>query len=219
MLSAEIAHEIRNPLTVISLLFEALGLDYPEGDPRRKDAEVIQEKLDQLEGIVSRVLSFGKARQDMKMHHDLRDVVRDTAHLMRLKLQQLSISLIVDEPAKKIMIDASRAQLQQALLNLVINAMQAIGRNGAINLTVGEELQEGGAIAYVDVVDNGPGVPPELSEKIFDSFLSNKSEGTGLGLSIVKRILRSHQGDVELIDSSAGGTTMRIWLPGLSSAD
>lgn len=215
MLSAEIAHEIRNPLTVIRLLFEAMGLEFPDEDPRQKDASVIREKLDQLEGIVTRVLSFGNARQDLKMHHDLRAVVRDTAHLVRLKLQQVNIELVVDEPPEAIMIDASRAQLQQALLNLLFNAMQAIGQDGSIAFRLESELRDGVAIAIVDVVDSGPGIPTELSDSIFDSFLSSKAEGTGLGLSIAKRIMKSHQGDVVLLDSSSSGTTMRIWLPGM----
>ena len=218
MLSAEIAHEIRNPLTVIRLLFESMGMDFPDEDPRQKDASVIREKLDQLEGIVTRVLSFGNARQDLKMHHDFRVVVRDTAHLVRLKLEQVKIDLVVEEPSQPIMIDASRAQLQQALLNLVLNAMQAISQDGSICLRLTSELRDGVDIAIVDVVDSGPGIPSELSESIFDSFLSSKAEGTGLGLSIAKRILKSHQGDVVLLESSSSGTIMRIWLPGLSAA-
>ena len=218
MLSAEIAHEIRNPLTVIRLLFEAMGVDFPDEDPRQKDAAIIREKLDQLEGIVSRVLSFGNARQDLKMHHDLRVVARDTAHLMRLKLQQVSIELLVDEPAEPVMIDASRAQIQQALLNLILNAMQAIGQDGSITLKIQKKLFGGITLAMVDVIDSGPGIPAEMAKRIFDSFLSSKAEGTGLGLSIAKRILKGHQGDVELEKTSSQGTTMRIWLPGLESS-
>lgn len=215
MLSAEIAHEIRNPLTVIRLLFEAIGMDFPEDDPRRKDASIISEKLDQLEGIVTRVLSFGNARTDLKMHHDMGAVVRDTAHLVRLKLQQVNIKLLLEEAPEPIMVDGSRAQLQQALLNLVLNAMQAIDQSGSIRIRMSSGVRAETPIAVVDVIDTGPGIPRELTPSIFDSFLSNKAEGSGLGLSIAKRILKSHQGDVELMETSPSGTTMRIWLPSL----
>jgi signal transduction histidine kinase len=210
LLSAEIAHEIRNPLTVIRLLFDALDLQFPEVDPRSKDAEIIREKIDQLEAIVSRVLSFGKSREDMKVRLDLRQIVADTLHLVRLKLQQSKITLQIAEPSSPVMVEASRGQLQQALLNLVINATQAMPAGGAIRVAI-EETDEG--IARIDLTDTGSGVPDGLQHEIFESFLTGRSEGTGLGLAIVKRILRSHHGDVELLDTSGAGTTMRIWLP------
>ncbi|MFP4283060.1 MAG: GAF domain-containing protein [Opitutales bacterium] len=213
LISAEIAHEIRNPLTVIRLLFEALGLDFAEGDPRAKDVAIIGEKLDQLEGIVSRVLSFGKAREDMWLRLDLRVVVRDTAHLMRLKLQQSGIEIVLREPEEALTVEASRGQLQQALLNLILNAMQAIEEDGRIELRVGVDEGPPGRVAVVDVIDTGAGVPEHLRGQIFDSFLSSKAEGTGLGLAIVKRILRSHQGDVQLLETGPQGTRIRIWLP------
>lgn len=212
LLSAEIAHEIRNPLTVIRLLFDALDLQFDESDPRAQDTRVIGEKLDQLEGIVSRVLSFGRSREDMRARYDLCSLVRDTLHLVRLKLQQLRIELQVSMPEEPVMVEVSRSQIQQALLNLVLNAMQAIGEVGQVRVEVGLRLEKP-AVAWVDVSDTGPGVPEHLRGQIFDSFLSSKSEGTGLGLAIVKRILRSHNGDVVLRDTSEAGTTMRIWLP------
>jgi signal transduction histidine kinase len=211
LISAEIAHEIRNPLTVIRLLFEALDLEFPEEDPRAQDVRVIVEKIDQLDGIVSRVLSFGRSREDMRARYDLRLIVEDTARLVRMKLQQARIGLRVDLPDEPIIVEASRSQLQQALLNLVLNAMQAIEAEGRIELRAGRDGAEG--IGWIDVSDTGPGVPDHLRGQIFDSFLSSKAEGTGLGLAIVKRILRSHSGDVALQESSSAGARMRIWLP------
>lgn len=219
LLSAEIAHEIRNPLTVIRLLFDALDLDFSVEDPRHQDTRVIREKFDQLEGIVSRVLSFGRSQEDRRMRFDLRSIVEDTGHLVRLKMQQNRIDFIVIKPDQPIMVEASRGQMQQGLLNLLLNAMQAIEAEGRIVVEVGESENEGAGIAWVDVRDTGPGVPPSLQGQIFDSFLSSKTEGTGLGLAIVKRILCSHQGDVELRETAATGTTMRIWLPRAEKAE
>lgn len=214
LLSAEIAHEIRNPLTVIRLLFDAMDLEFDEDDVRHRDHIVIQEKLDQLEGIVSRVLSFGKSREDLRARYDIRSIVRDTLHLVRLKLQQNRINLIFDEGREALMVDASRGQLQQAVLNIIINATQALGnRGGEIRVRIYTSIHEDIQVANIDVSDTGPGVPDEIRSRIFDSFLTGNPEGTGLGLAIVKRILRSHSGDVDLVDSHPGGTTMRIWLP------
>lgn len=210
LLSAEIAHEIRNPLTVIRLLFDALDLDFPSTDPRAKDVEIIGEKLDHLEAIVSRVLSFGKSREDMKIRLDLRKVVADTIHLVRLKLQQGKIALEVEQPQVAVMVEANRGQLQQSLLNLIINATQAMPEGGSIRVAIEQTPEH---VACIDITDTGPGVPEGIQHEIFESFLTGRSEGTGLGLAIVKRILRSHHGDVELVQSSSSGTTMRIWLP------
>jgi len=214
LLSAEIAHEIRNPLTVIRLLFEALDLQFPAEDVRARDVVIIQEKIDQLEGIVSRVLSFGKSREDLRTRQDLRRAVADTLHLVRLKFQQNRIELQVKEPATPVMVEASRGQLQQSLLNLLLNATQAMPEGGTIVVRIGsEESVTGNPVASVLISDSGHGVPEPLQGEIFDSFLTGRQEGTGLGLAIVKRILRSHNGDVELVSTSPEGTTMRIWLP------
>lgn len=214
LLSAEIAHEIRNPLTVMRLLFDSLDLEFGKNDPRERDAHVIREKMDQLEGIVSRVLDFGKSKETFWTRIDLRRVVADTRHLVRLKLQQSRIELEVEEASAPVMVDASRGQLQQALLNLIINATDAMPDGGMIRIHVSAQQGNGGAaLAVIHVTDTGSGIPQALQEKIFDSFLSGRPEGSGLGLGIVKRILRSHQGDVELVDTSSNGTTMRIWLP------
>ncbi len=215
LLSAEIAHEIRNPLTVIRLLFDALDLQFPEDDIRTKDVAIIQEKIDQLEGIVSRVLSFGKSREDLKARIDLRRIVADTLHLVRLKLQQTRITLKVVEGSSPVMVEASRGQIQQALLNLILNATQAMPDGGKIiiNISKEREVTAKTMVASVTITDTGHGVPVSMQGEIFDSFLSGRQEGTGLGLAIVKRILRSHSGDIELLRSSGDGTSMRIWMP------
>jgi signal transduction histidine kinase len=91
LLAAEIAHEIRNPLTVLKLLHGGLGLDFAEGDPRRTDMRVIGEKLDQLEAIVTRVLNFAKAPSSLHSRHQVAEIVEDTLVLIRLKLAQSKI--------------------------------------------------------------------------------------------------------------------------------
>ncbi len=213
LLSAEIAHEIRNPLTVIRLLFESLGLDFAAEDMRAKDVEIIGEKLDQLEGIVSRVLSFGKSREDMRMRCDLRSLVEDTFHLVRLKLQQNRIEATVNIPSDRAFpVEVSKGQIQQAILNLIINGMQAMPDGGRIEAAL--EATGGSApAALLSLRDTGPGIPEAMRGRIFDSFLTGSGKGTGLGLAIVKRILKSHGGDIEVGESGPGGTLMLVRLP------
>lgn len=213
LLSAEIAHEIRNPLTVIRLLFESLGFNFGEDDLRAKDVAIINEKLDQLEGIVSRVLSFGKSREDMRMRCDLRALVEDTLHLVRLKLHQNRIAVsFKSAPGRAFTAEVSKGQIQQAILNLIINAMQAMPRGGRIEITL-ETMGEPATSALLSLRDTGTGIPERLRGKIFDSFLTGHGKGTGLGLAIVKRILKSHGGDIEVAGTGPRGTAMRLRLP------
>ncbi len=213
LLAAEIAHEIRNPLTVLKLLHGGLGVDFAAGDPRRTDMRVIGEKLDQLESIVTRVLSFAKSPSSLHSRWLFADIVEDTLVLVRLKLAQHKVSVRFDAPARPLFIEAHKGQIQQVLLNLLINATHAMPEGGTITITLTTEDRPGSHQVIVDITDTGTGVDAALRERIFDSFLSGRADGTGLGLAIAKRILISHHGDITLRDTSSEGTTMRIVLP------
>lgn len=213
LLAAEIAHEIRNPLTVLKLLHGGLGLDFAEGDLRRTDMRVIGEKLDQLESIVTRVLSFAKAPSSLHSRWSLADIVEDTLVLVRLKLAQSKVLLRFDAPPRALYVEAHKGQIQQVLLNLLLNATHAMPEGGTIRVEVATEERPGGAFAVLDISDTGTGVPDGIRDRIFDSFLSGRPDGTGLGLAIAKRILLSHHGDIELHATSPAGTTMRVRLP------
>ena len=213
LLSAEIAHEIRNPLTVIKLLFGSLGLQYDEVDPRNKDTQIITEKINQLEEIVSKVLSFGKAPEDLHTVWSIDELIQDTLLLVRLKMQQHRIVLNHKKTNAPIMVNASKGQLQQVFLNLIINAAEAMPDGGTLTIySIVEESPDEERLA-VYFTDTGSGIPENIQDKIFESFLTDKPEGTGLGLSIVKRIMRTHHGDISVANSSSLGTTLRIELP------
>ncbi|TVP79241.1 MAG: GAF domain-containing protein [Puniceicoccaceae bacterium] len=209
MLAAEIAHEIRNPLTVIKLLFDSLDLQFDEQDPRHTDTAVITEKLDQLEEIVERVLSFGRTREGMHTRQNLNSLVADTLKLVRLKMHQQKIELLFEPSEEALRVDVNKGQILQVLLNLMLNATQAMPEGGRICI----ESSRDADCALVTISDNGGGIPDSIREDIFESFLTNRPDGTGLGLSISKRILRAHRGDIELLHSSAEGSSFRFWLP------
>lgn len=213
LLAAEIAHEIRNPLTVLKLLHGGLGVDFTPDDPRQTDMRVIGEKLDQLEGIVTRVLNFAKAPTSLHTRCSLGEIIEDTLVLLRLKLAQSKIIFHYVPPARAVVVEGHQGQLQQVLLNLIINAMQAMPDGGTITVTLAVALREAGAVAQLDLADTGTGIPETIRERIFDSFLSGRPGGTGLGLAIAKRVLISHHGDLTLVASSPEGTTMRVILP------
>lgn len=209
MLAAEIAHEIRNPLTVIKLLFDSLDLNFGEKDERQIDVNVIGEKLNQLEEIVERVLSFGRSREGMYSRQDLNQLIRETILLVRLKLHQQKIELQFQPFPHNVLADVNKGQMQQVLLNLILNATQAMTNGGTIQI----ETSVANGNAELLITDNGAGIPTKLQNKVFESFLTDRPDGTGLGLSISKRILRSHRGDIELVDSKPGKTCFRLWIP------
>ncbi len=213
MLAAEIAHEIRNPLTVIKLLFGSLGLEFDEGDERQTDIKVIEEKFTQLEEIVERVLNFGKTSQTMHSQWELQKLLEETIHLVRLKLENNKVEIHVEEHPTSLAVEAHKGQLQQVILNLILNATQAMPDGGKISFKLYSEHLHEQKNACLEITDTGKGISTELQNSVFDSFLSGRPGGTGLGLSIVKRILRAHRGDIQVKASDTHGTTMKFWLP------
>lgn len=217
LLAAEIAHEIRNPLTVIKLLFDSLTMDFELDDPRQRDTEVIKEKVSQLEEIVGRVLSFGKSRTGLHARYDLNELIEETMLLVRLKAEQSGVELSFSPNPQPLWIEAHKGQIQQVALNLVLNAMQAMPQGGVIEIAARRETMEKDCCAVVTVRDNGPGIPEAFRDQIFQSFLSGRPEGAGLGLAISKQIIKSHRGKIELRETGPEGTVFRFALPLLAS--
>lgn len=213
MLSAEIAHEIRNPLTVIRLLFDSLEIPFAAGDPRVEDTRIIREKLDHLEAIVAKVLSFGGSQSEVRSQLPLDSIVAETLQLVRLKLEQQNITIehTVCDPGPRV--GANKGQIQQVLLNLLLNSIAAMPNGGHIQICSQRVETDGQLIAKLRISDNGGGIPATVQPYIFESFLSATQDGTGLGLAISKRILKSHNGDITLINSGPRGTTFEIQIP------
>ncbi len=209
LLAAEIAHEIRNPLTVIKLLHGPLGADFSATDPRRRDLEIITEKIEQLEGLVTRVLSFARTPASLHSHWSLDDILSDTNHLLRAKLAQAGVQLQYTPPATPVTVNVNKGQIQQVFLNLALNSFHAMPQGGELRISCHPD----GAMVHIDVADTGSGISPEVQPRIFESFLSTRAGGTGLGLGIALRIVKDHHGLLQLRETGPRGTTMRVTLP------
>ncbi|MBL4575008.1 MAG: GAF domain-containing protein, partial [Opitutaceae bacterium] len=162
LLSAEIAHEIRNPLTVLNLLFGSLDLTFPQDDPRNTDTAVIKEKLDQLEAIVGRVLSFSKAPQSLYAHWDIDELINETILLIRLKLHQSKIKLHHKKTSHPSIVACNKGQIQQVPLNLLINSMDAMPDGGEIQIRSSLKQESGRNLLMIDIEDSGTGIPEEI---------------------------------------------------------
>ncbi len=213
LLAAEIAHEIRNPLLVIKLLHGTLGMDFAGDDPRKRDLQVITEKIEQLEGIVSRVLSFGRTPAALHSRWALAEILDDTLVLLRAKLAQAGVELHYTAPARSVLVEGNKGQLQQVILNLALNSLHAMPHGGELTVACTEETSALGRVVQLDLTDTGGGIPESIRPRIFESFLSGRADGTGLGLAIARRIMKDHHGELTLLNSSPRGTTMRVTLP------
>jgi signal transduction histidine kinase len=213
LLSAEVAHEIRNPLTVMKLLSDTLSQGMDAADPRVEDLGVMREKITHMEGVVSRVLGMSKAQSGAFKTLDLREAADNAVLLLRLKLQQLGVKVAVVAPAHVPLVEGNPGQIQQVFLNLMLNAVQAMSGGGSLVLEVTLEDGPQFPIIVVRVRDTGNGIPEAILPKIFDSFFTSREDGTGLGLAIVKRLLRDHRGDIVVESTGPTGTTFKFWFP------
>ena len=214
LLASEIAHEIRNPLMVIKLLFDSLSLEFSDEDPRQRDTDVIAEKLNELEKIVSRVLAFARSSDDLHSPCDLPSVIADTLVLVRMKLSQSNIRVHHKECQTPLKVEGNKSQLQQVLLNLLLNAVEAMPDGGDIHISCSlEKPPEGRPMVIILVRDTGCGIAPQMIPQIFETFLTDKKNGTGLGLAIAQRIMSAHHGSLSVESSTPGGTTMKLQIP------
>jgi signal transduction histidine kinase len=220
LLAAEVAHEIRNPLTVIKMLFHSLDLRFDGKDPRSRDAEVIREKMDHLNKIVEQILDFARTADPTFTPVNVNHVVEELGLLTRHKLTNQNIELVtkLDPHLPKVMADAP--QLEQVFLNLTLNAIEAMPDGGKLAITTKliNASAEAPPCVSIEFRDTGHGLTKAQSDKIFKTLLTTtKKQGTGLGLAIVARIIEAHHGVIEVASRPKKGATFTIKIPAAAS--
>ncbi len=215
LLAAEVAHEIRNPLTVMKLLYHSLDLKFEAKDPRAKDAQIIESKIEHLNKIVEQILDFARTTEPKFAPVNLNDLVDELGLLVRHKLANQGIKLVRDLQADLPLVPGDAPQLEQAFLNLILNAAEAMAGGGTLTV---RSRDLGGAEGYrqvaVEFKDTGSGMTREQQQRAFKTVLATtKAKGTGLGLAIVGRIIETHHGEIRIRSRVGRGTTIRIALP------
>jgi signal transduction histidine kinase len=213
LLAAEIAHEIRNPLTVVQMLFHALVESIALDDKSMRDATLISEKMRQMNRILDQVLSFARSSEPIKESVHAQQLFDDVFLLTRHKLQQQGIDVRSSAPAALPLFRADREQVEQVLLNLILNAAQAMPKGGTLRLSATVEEFEGEPHIALAVRDNGEGMSPEQIDSLFAPFLTTKETGTGIGLAIVKKIMENHQSKVQVESKLGQGTKFKLLFP------
>ena len=212
-MATKVAHEIRNPLGSVKGLAQLVLESSDIESPTRGYVERIVREVDRLSGIVEELLEYSQRRPLSVEWVDLNEVIREGLEMARFSkgergptlLQELDLSL------PPVRIDPNR--FLQATLNIVLNALQAVGPGGVVTVTTYMDESSASPRIAIEISDNGPGIPPDVLEHIFDPFYTTKENGSGLGLSIAHTIIREHEGALQ-VDSKVGrGTTFRIVLP------
>ncbi len=218
LLAAEVAHEIRNPLTVMKMLYHSLDLKFTKGDPRNKDAQIIGEKMELLNKIVEQILAFARTTEPDLQPVKLNELIEELGLLVRHKLRNQNIQLIQKLASDLPAVMADATQLEQAFLNLILNAAEAMPNGGKLSVT-SRTLRLPGDLdrpthVIVEFGDSGEGMTEEQRKRAFTSVLTTtKAKGTGLGLAIVGRVVETHRGKLKIKSAPGRGTTISITLP------
>lgn len=249
---AGLAHELRNPLMPMKMLVQAAMEKDPATGLKGRPLEVVNEEIARLEHSIQMFLDFARAPAPEKVWQDVREVVQATVQLVRGRARQQRVELDIEVPSTPVSARVDRHQLRQLLLNLVLNALDAVPQGGkvsiavdadapapvqdqdkaplpAISLLPAELLTEHDALRLSDierltshsgsswiairVADNGPGIPEEMRDTLFEPFVTTKASGTGLGLSICRHIAAAHGGMLQAHNRTEGGAEFVVYLP------
>ena len=215
-LLARFAHEIRNPLSSLDIHVQLLEEDFQELPPPLREKsisrfEIIHGELHRLENIVKHFLSLsGPSSLELQIVH-LGKVVGHVCDLLRPEAAARGIEIRVQVPADLPSLLADASQLTQALVNLVINAIQAVERNGRVDVRAEHDMRS--ACVRLRIKDSGPGIPAGRESTLFEPFYTTKPEGSGLGLWIVQQVVTAHGGEVEAATAPEGGALFTLQLP------
>jgi signal transduction histidine kinase len=208
-LATGLAHEIRNPLAGIAGVIEIIGRDLPASSPARSVVKEVRQEISRINQIMTDLLKTARPRPPQKRKSDLNTTVEHAVMLGRQHSMSKPVEIRLTKDPSLPEIEHDCDQIHQVLLNLLLNALQAIHSDGTITVAV----RSHGQFAAVEVTDTGPGIAPEHLPNIFRPFYTTKGEGTGLGLSLARRIVEDHQGKIEATSTLGHGTTFLVMLP------
>jgi signal transduction histidine kinase len=208
-LATGLAHEIRNPLAGIHGVIEIIGRDLPTTSPARAVVKDVRQEIARINQIVTDLLQTARPHPPRVRKSDLNTTVEHAVMLGRQQALAKSVEIILKKDNSLPEVEHDSDQIHQVLLNLLLNALQAIDLNGKVIVTIKSQ----GSTAVVEVADDGRGIHPEDLPHIFRPFYTTKGEGTGLGLSLARRIVEDHHGRIDVTSTVGKGTTFAVMLP------
>ena len=211
-LAAGVAHEVRNPLTAVKLLLHAAAQNTPNRSLTERQFDVIQAEIARMEKTVQGLLDFAGPPQANRVRHDLRATVNGAIQLTAGLAGQHNVAVCSSLPDGPVEVNADPAQLHQVFVNLLMNAVEAMPKGG--RLQVG--IQRNGVrqdACRVTFTDSGPGIPANVADRLFEPFITSKTNGTGLGLAVSGRLVQEQGGQLTAANSPAGGAVLMVELP------
>lgn len=208
-IAAGLAHEIQNPLAGVKGALEIIASRVVHGTPEAEFADIGGKELARLEGLVSEFLTYARPHDPALRPTDVHEIVDRVAALLRSQAERKTVTLVFERPTAIPLLSLDPEQITQVFFNVVLNAIQATTASGHVRIRESTELGWG----VIDVIDEGPGIPPEHALRLFDPFFTTKPRGTGLGLAISQRIVTAHRGTIEALPGSPSGSVFRIRLP------
>jgi two-component system sensor histidine kinase HydH len=210
--AAGVAHELRNPLTSVKMLVQA-GLEAGQADGLPpEDLAIIEHEVRRMETCIQTFLDFARPPVSERRRCDLVPVVRRSLALAEVRARRQGVELSVDLPPGPLELNIDSAQVQQVLLNLLLNALDALPQGGTVRVEVRPATPEEPAVG-VRIRDTGPGIAPRIRERLFEPFVSSKETGLGLGLSISRRLVEAHGGTIRGENTPGGGALFAFTLP------
>ncbi len=209
-LTSGVGHEVKNPINAIVVHLELMRtkLDGAEA-PAMRHLNVIQSEIQRLDRVVQTLVDFSRPIEPHLQEQDMRQVVGNVLQLASAELATHAVRVVSRMPQEPILVKVDADMLRQALLNIVLNAAQAMPLGGTLTC----QLQEDARFATITVRDEGEGIPPEILPRIFDLYFTTKRDGSGIGLAMTYRIIQLHSGVVEVQSELGLGTTFTIRIP------
>jgi signal transduction histidine kinase len=208
-MSAKVAHEIRNPLSAIGGFARRIQRALPEGDGNAEYAAVIVRETQRLEGILTEQLEFARMSRPRLAHVTLDEVVRETLELVREEAQRKGALLLEDhgEGLPRVLLD--RDKVKQVLLNILQNALAAVGRGNRILV----RSERAGGDVRVEIANDGEPLPGEILDSLFVPFATTKAGGSGLGLAVAYQIVKEHGGEIEVKTGEPWSVSFTVSFP------
>jgi signal transduction histidine kinase len=208
-MSAVVAHEIRNPVAGIAAGVEYLSKSVPEGSFRKEDVAMILGEIDRINRILEDILSVARPFQLKLSAEAVPDIMEHVLHRHQRPIEDKAIRVIRRYGPSLPLARADRERMEQALTNLVLNAVEAMPTGGILSIGISAHERW----LTITISDTGPGIPLDVQRRIFEPFFTTKTRGTGLGLAVARRVIEEHGGTIEIASELGKGTTFTIQLP------
>jgi len=209
-LTRGVAHEVKNPINAIVLHLQLLQTKLHQIDPdTRRHMDIIGNEIHRLDRVVQILVDFTRPRELRLDETDLRRVLEDVVALASPDAAQHNVQVSVQLPPEPLTVKIDCDFIKQAILNVVLNGVQAMAEGGALNVSARKENDT----VITEISDHGGGIPPEIQDKIFELYFTTKKGGSGIGLAQTYQIFQWHYGSVDFDSREGEGTTFRLLLP------